>query len=314
MVKATKHSGQRKHGVQCATMIVGSAIALAAAPASALAGGGQGADGVATGACCAPDEACMDVTSVACAQMGGTYLGDGSTCGGSSGCVVQVDEITVLLSPNQWSLTFDQFDGARGRLDRAIFLNNYQILVSGFVENLTELDGVSAFLLVLGYIDVEVSALSLMSEQSLELGVSSPPLAASDGVPFSGPDFHDYGMQVAEVDEIVAITDQATLGLAVGTGEIVMDAQAVAAFSFQFPVDMAATVNSFDGAHETTLVYLFDRCPADVDGDSVVGFSDLLSVLQAWGACDGCDADVDADGAVGLSDLLQVLASWGDCP
>ena len=55
-------------------------------------------------------------------------------------------------------------------------------------------------------------------------------------------------------------------------------------------------------------------CPADIDGDTVVGLSDLLSLLATWGQCKGCPADFDGDGTVGLSDLLALLANWGPCP
>jgi hypothetical protein len=44
-------------------------------------------------------------------------------------------------------------------------------------------------------------------------------------------------------------------------------------------------------------------CPADLDGSGDVGFSDLLAVLNAWGACPGCPEDIDGDGNVGFSDL-----------
>ena len=54
-------------------------------------------------------------------------------------------------------------------------------------------------------------------------------------------------------------------------------------------------------------------CPADVDGDSEVGFTDILNVLSVWGPCDGCPADLDADGLVGFNDLLLVLSGWGSC-
>jgi hypothetical protein len=50
---------------------------------------------------------------------------------------------------------------------------------------------------------------------------------------------------------------------------------------------------------------------ADVDGDGVVGFSDLLAVLAAWGPCPAsCPADVDGNGDVGFDDVLSVLAAW----
>ncbi|MFK7961830.1 MAG: right-handed parallel beta-helix repeat-containing protein [Phycisphaerales bacterium] len=62
------------------------------------------------------------------------------------------------------------------------------------------------------------------------------------------------------------------------------------------------------GAHER------QGCGGDVDGDGLIGIGDVLSVLAAWGPCDGCPADLDGDGDgdVGLLDLLSVLAGWGD--
>jgi hypothetical protein len=56
-------------------------------------------------------------------------------------------------------------------------------------------------------------------------------------------------------------------------------------------------------------------CPADLDGDHVVGGSDLGAMLGAWGACSGaCPADLDRDGIVGGSDLGSMLGAWGACP
>ncbi len=52
----------------------------------------------------------------------------------------------------------------------------------------------------------------------------------------------------------------------------------------------------------------------DLDGDWLVGVSDLLLLLGAWGPCpdppDPCAGDLDADGIVGVGDLLIVLANW----
>ena len=50
--------------------------------------------------------------------------------------------------------------------------------------------------------------------------------------------------------------------------------------------------------------------PADIDGDGIVGFADLILLLAAWGPCSGCPEDIDGDGRVGFSDLLLVLANW----
>ena len=52
----------------------------------------------------------------------------------------------------------------------------------------------------------------------------------------------------------------------------------------------------------------------DIDGDGIVGLSDLLILLAEWGPCGDCKdcpADLDGDCTVGLSDLLILLANWG---
>ena len=52
----------------------------------------------------------------------------------------------------------------------------------------------------------------------------------------------------------------------------------------------------------------------DLDGDGLVGASDLLILLANWGACPpkgDCPADLNGDGSVGAADLLILLANWG---
>ncbi len=58
--------------------------------------------------------------------------------------------------------------------------------------------------------------------------------------------------------------------------------------------------------------YEFQMACVDIDGDNVVGASDLLSLLFAWGTCE--PGDFDGSGSVGASDLLALLANWGPCP
>ena len=53
-------------------------------------------------------------------------------------------------------------------------------------------------------------------------------------------------------------------------------------------------------------------CPADMDADGLVGFDDLIGILDQWGT-DAWDADLDDDGIVGFDDLVIVLAAWGPC-
>lgn len=52
-------------------------------------------------------------------------------------------------------------------------------------------------------------------------------------------------------------------------------------------------------------------CPADVDGDGVVGGLDLTVVLGGWGSSGS--GDIDGDGIVGGLDLTFVLGAWGPC-
>ena len=44
--------------------------------------------------------------------------------------------------------------------------------------------------------------------------------------------------------------------------------------------------------------------------DGVVGISDFLTLLGAWGQT-GSVADLDNDGIVGIGDFLLLLGSWG---
>ena len=58
------------------------------------------------------------------------------------------------------------------------------------------------------------------------------------------------------------------------------------------------------------------ECPEDLDGDGTVAFTDLVTVLAAWGPCPPeppCPADLDGSGDVGFIDLVAVLSAWGTC-
>ena len=49
--------------------------------------------------------------------------------------------------------------------------------------------------------------------------------------------------------------------------------------------------------------------PEDLNGDGIVGLSDILIVLSNWGL--GREGDVNGDGAVEFIDLVAILAAWG---
>jgi len=60
------------------------------------------------------------------------------------------------------------------------------------------------------------------------------------------------------------------------------------------------------------------NAPGDIDGDGMIGSTDLLAVLAAWGPYDPCPPvrieDIDAACLVGVEDLLAVLSNWGPMP
>jgi len=54
--------------------------------------------------------------------------------------------------------------------------------------------------------------------------------------------------------------------------------------------------------------------PGDLNGDGIIGFQDLLIILEAFGACGSppapCPADLDGDHQVDFGDILVVLNTW----
>jgi hypothetical protein len=52
-------------------------------------------------------------------------------------------------------------------------------------------------------------------------------------------------------------------------------------------------------------------CPADLNGDGVVGGADLGALLAAWGTTAG---DINDSGDTDGADLGILLAGWGNCP
>ncbi|MHC4992647.1 MAG: right-handed parallel beta-helix repeat-containing protein, partial [Planctomycetota bacterium] len=53
-------------------------------------------------------------------------------------------------------------------------------------------------------------------------------------------------------------------------------------------------------------------CPADLDGDGVVGVDDQVILILAWGTSDP-QADINQDGVVGVDDLTLLILGWGPC-
>jgi hypothetical protein len=83
------------------------------------------------------------------------------------------------------------------------------------------------------------------------------------------------------------------------------------------PAIAQALINVAVGAGHLPVYLDFDAqpfCFGDIDADGIVGVTDFLAILAAWGPCSGCLADLDQSGNVDVSDFLLLLAQWGDCP
>jgi hypothetical protein len=52
-------------------------------------------------------------------------------------------------------------------------------------------------------------------------------------------------------------------------------------------------------------------CPADLNGDGVVGGADLGALLSGWGSAGG---DINDSGDTDGADLGILLSAWGNCP
>ncbi|MCA9290737.1 MAG: hypothetical protein KDA25_06390 [Phycisphaerales bacterium] len=71
-----------------------------------------------------------------------------------------------------------------------------------------------------------------------------------------------------------------------------------------------------DNDYILTLTFVESCTCPDLDGDGVVGATDLATLLGDWGTAgsgDGCSTDADGSGSVDSEDLAILLSSWGVC-
>ncbi|MBC8309354.1 MAG: hypothetical protein ISR75_06375 [Phycisphaerales bacterium] len=84
-----------------------------------------------------------------------------------------------------------------------------------------------------------------------------------------------------------------------------------------FDSSIAWAVGSSNMNQSTVALYTNDtvsECPPeDIDGDGIIGTTDLLAMIGAWGPCSGCPEDIDNSGTVDTSDLLSLIGVWGPC-
>lgn len=76
------------------------------------------------------------------------------------------------------------------------------------------------------------------------------------------------------------------------------------------PLDLDLAARVLDGVVDAGA---YEQCRYDLDGNGVVGISDLAELLGAWGTSPDGPPDFDGDGIVGISDFLELLGRWGGC-
>lgn len=80
----------------------------------------------------------------------------------------------------------------------------------------------------------------------------------------------------------------------------------------------AMTPTNFAGLSGSVAGQCGTACPADINGNNVVNVTDMLAVINAWGACAAqCPADIAplcGDDQVNVADLLATINAWGSCP
>ena len=96
--------------------------------------------------------------------------------------------------------------------------------------------------------------------------------------------------------------------------DVIPDDGLHAEFRFRF-IRRPGSIGEVDDAFIDDVSLTIDSdVQADLDGDGIVGASDLLLLLASWGVCADCGdciADIDGDCTVGASDLLILLSNWG---
>ena len=213
----------------------------------------------------------------------------------SAGTIVQEGE---LPGPGTTAIVLDQFDTKGGTRELVSVQLDFLTFFSGGYQ--TDGSGVAVDLLVSLTADYAIDSTSLAeTEARIEFTVSNtgPPVAVS---------FFDN-----DSEQVILDSD---LRAWIGGGTITLTAES----AFTIVEDPTGVIFAgAGGGARYTATYEFVEiaaCPADLDGNGVVGFADLTQVINAWGPCASCPEDFDDNGSVGFADLTALLTAWGACP
>ncbi len=174
--------------------------------------------------------------------------------------ITQTMDWEFPLSPGQQTLSFDQFDDLGGTLILEGVSMSFDGSVSAAVtaENDSSLPSPDFALNMTGFVSVSFGTLDDFAGYNEVF--ASGGVDATDGVPGSGPDFHDFGT----VGDTATGDDSTTTGLGVYIGGGTIDAvvDATGGFSISGSTDSSLTFEDFMSSGTVTIVYKYSLVPA----------------------------------------------------
>ncbi len=205
--------------------------------------------------------------------------------------------------------------GGKGELWHEIPIQQFDTLGGARQLNFVQLDFLTA-VIGGGQGDGTGQAVHLFVQLDVHYFLDEQLLAETQAlIDFVHQNQNQQAFSVFDNDTAQVIYDEARdMALWMGDDEIAMDAWS----NFIVIEDPPGVVNfSAGGSVDYSVTYdytVLEGCAADLDGDSIVGTSDLIALLGAWGTDPQGPPDFDGDGNVGTSDLIELLGNWGPCP
>lgn len=154
----------------------------------------------------------------------------------------------------------------------------------------------------------------------INLGDGSP----ANGVAYANVDGSDFGVNVSAAGELSGLAWSENGGWINFSGGAMASPPQPARVDFGerrlYGYAWGENIGWINLDDQMRFVALLPACAGDADGDGMVTFDDITTVLANWNigytpaGCDG-PGDANLDGAVNFDDITAVLANWnGMCP